>query len=303
MGDAQDIGGNVAPVTPPRRVAILAVLLCLLLLTACGQTATPSPTPPPPTPTVEPWSPPPGNPGPVEISYIDNCGFLIVGDGKKVLIDAHHLAVPEDIRKAIETARPPFDDVDLIVITHNHADHFDAGVLGRALEANPRAVVAASEQVVLDMSRAWAGYEAAKDRLVGFKPGRGERVRVTLQGIGLEALNLPHGTGAQNVGFILHLAGKKLLHTGDILNTGQLTPYNLREDHLDVAFFEVVWLMEKAYPRNGIAAIINTLGAEWIVPMHPSPYRFGSEELMKSLQEQYPKSLLFRGPMEPMVVE
>ncbi len=85
------------------------------------------------------------------------------------------------------------------------------------------------------------------------------------------------------MGFVLHLAGKKLLHTGDILNTAQLAPYDLQDDHLDVAFFEVVWLMEKAYPRNGIAAIVNILGAEWIVPMHPSPYRFGSEELMATL--------------------
>ncbi|HQJ52015.1 MAG TPA: hypothetical protein PKW05_09600 [Anaerolineae bacterium] len=53
--------------------------------------------------------------------------------------------------------------------------------------------------------------------------------------------------------------------------------------------------MERVYPKNGIAAMINARAAAWIVPMHPSPYRFGSEELMKSP--------LFRGAMEAMVVE
>ena len=289
----------------------LAAILGAALLCACRQAAAPtSSTPtltrpaalPTATPAVEDWSPPASPVGPIEISYIDNCGFLIAGGGKKVLIDAHHLGVPEDIRVAMETGQSPFDSVDLILITHNHYDHFDAGVLGRALEANPDVMVAASEQVVGDMSRAWAGYAQAKDRLVGFRPGRGERVRVTLQGIGLEALNLPHGTSALNVGFIIHLAGKKLLHTGDILNPTQVAAYNLRDDHLDLAFFEVTWLMERAFQKNGRATIINIIGAEWIAPMHPSPFKFNSPELMQSLEAQYPKILLYRAAMEPLVL-
>lgn len=280
-------------------IAWLAVIVCVLALAACSPAATPTPVRPTAVPTATSlpagWAPPDSPAGPVEISYIDNSGFLIAGGGKKILIDAHHLGVPADIRSAIETAQPPFDDVDLILITHNHYDHFHAGMLGRALEASPQTVVATTGETVADMERSFAGFERVKERIKGFLPAKGERMQVTLNGIGLEVLNLPHGVTPENVGFIIHLAGKKLLHTGDLINPALPAVYNLTADGLDLAFVPLWYL-------TGRATIVDIVGAEWIVPMHCSPEEYNIGDTFQVLKERYPKSMLFRTRMEPQTL-
>lgn len=289
------------------RIAWLAVIVCGLALAACGPEATPTPAGPTAVPTVTPlpagWAPPDSPAGPVEISYIDNSGFLITGAGKKILIDAHQLGVPADIRTAIEAAQPPFDGVDLILITHNHYDHFHAGTLGRALEASPQVMVATTEQTVAEMEHNYAGFAWVKERIQGFAPARGERMQVTLNGIGLEVLNLPHGVTPENVGFVIHLAGKKLLHTGDVINPGLPAVYNLTADGLDLAFVPLYYLTDPQYLKDdGRGTIVDVVGAEWIVPMHCEPEEYAIGDTYQVLKQRYPHIMLFRTRMEPQVL-
>jgi glyoxylase-like metal-dependent hydrolase (beta-lactamase superfamily II) len=67
----------------------------------------------------------------VTITFLANEGVMLSSGGKKVLIDALFLkyetgyAVPADSTlSALAKARPPFDSVDLILVTHRHGDHF-----------------------------------------------------------------------------------------------------------------------------------------------------------------------------------
>lgn len=85
--------------------------------------------------------------GPIELTYIANEGFLITGGGKKVLVDAllregipesYLRPAPETLKK-MEASQPPFDGVDLVLATHFHRDHFNAGSVAAHLRANPRA--------------------------------------------------------------------------------------------------------------------------------------------------------------------
>jgi hypothetical protein len=57
----------------------------------------------------------------VEVTYIGNEGFLLQGNGKKVLIDAlyrggfsGYLVIPIERRIKMETSQPPFNDIDRI---------------------------------------------------------------------------------------------------------------------------------------------------------------------------------------------
>ncbi|MCP4653821.1 MAG: MBL fold metallo-hydrolase, partial [bacterium] len=88
-----------------------------------------------------------------------NEGVLIETGGKKILVDAlfrepnpAYAAPPKEVLEKLETAQPPFDDVDLILATHNHGDHFDARSVVRHLRHNPRAVFLAEalEKKVID---------------------------------------------------------------------------------------------------------------------------------------------------------
>ena len=72
------------------------------------------------------------------VRYVANSGMLVSVDGRHFLIDApirdgiepYPTSSPEE-RVRLETARPPYDGVDAILITHWHEDHFSAEAIPR----------------------------------------------------------------------------------------------------------------------------------------------------------------------------
>ena len=68
----------------------------------------------------------------ISITYIANCGFLCESPSQKVLIDPFgtsfgnlfNLPSTETMTE-IETGTTPFDQINLVLITHIHGDHFD----------------------------------------------------------------------------------------------------------------------------------------------------------------------------------
>jgi glyoxylase-like metal-dependent hydrolase (beta-lactamase superfamily II) len=95
----------------------------------------------------------------VEITYIANEGVLLASGDKQVLIDglhrndrtfSHYAFLPTAERKRIETAKAPFDKIDLLLFSHRHYDHFHAEAAGLHLQHNPNTLLVSSQQVVSD---------------------------------------------------------------------------------------------------------------------------------------------------------
>ena len=79
----------------------------------------------------------------LKVTYVANEGFLIESQTKKVLIDVifntgfgQYLVATKDIQKKLHKALPLFNDVDLVLVTHKHADHFEQVSVGRHLINN-----------------------------------------------------------------------------------------------------------------------------------------------------------------------
>ncbi len=86
------------------RIIAIFLLLCILLCSSCSGT------------------PPEGD---LQISYLDvgqgDCSFLLLPDGKTILIDAGN---PENGQKIIQYIRDTgTDTLDYVIATHPHADH------------------------------------------------------------------------------------------------------------------------------------------------------------------------------------
>ena len=68
------------------------------------------------------------------VTFVGNSGFLIAVGDKKVIINAFFegfppgYTPPANVRDLLVKAQPPFDNVDLIPVTHAHGDHFSAAV-------------------------------------------------------------------------------------------------------------------------------------------------------------------------------
>lgn len=226
---------------------------------------------------------PPPQPGTVEITYIANEGVLISSGGKKVLIDGLHREykrsypfLPEPHREKIETAKPPFDAIDLILVSHQHLDHFHPESVGRYLAHNPRATLVSSEQVTGEVEKQFADYALIRSRVTAVTPPLTQRIAMTAAGIDVELLGVGHGTGRnasiQNLGHLVKLGGKKLLHLGDADTAPEiLERLHLDEEGIDVAFLPIWFLTgtdgpavvrEHIKPKNIVAVHMPASGAD-----------------------------------------
>ncbi len=213
---------------------MLYVSLALFLLAGCSRDPATS-TPIPPTPEFillgegEINADEPG----IETTYICNEGFLIVSSDKKILVDAlfeghpDYGTIPPERRALMEKALPPFDEVDLVLVTHDHSDHFEWNVARKHLENNPQAILVSTEEATTELR------ELFPDRVKAVNLEEGERAQFTLNEIELEAVGLVHTV--PHVGFIFTVDGKRFLHIGD----GRRFIPQSSEERFDLAFVHV----------------------------------------------------------------
>ena len=294
--------GRMSQARRPRRAAVLATLLLLVgavMLAGCGGAKTPEPTATP-TSVLGPTAAVP--PSQLGITFVDNDCFLLVADGKKILVDAHERIVSREIWSAIQEARPPFDGVDLLLVSHNHADHFDPDLIGPQLLLSPNALLATTQEVADALEAGFPDYAQVQDRVRVFGPAEGERVSVTLNGIEMEVLYLSHDYSVFNLGFILRFGDKTLLHTGDTFPPHLLT-YDFPQDNLDFAFVPYFYFGDGPYMEDGVPVVLDMLQAKHLIPMHHSARTANLDAVLDQIGERCPNCVLFRKAMETLVVE
>ena len=216
--------------------------------------------------------------GSLTMTFLANEGVMLASGGKKVLIDALFLkyktgfATPADsTQAALALARPPFDNVDLILATHYHGDHFHPQPVAAHLVANPRATLATSSQVIDSLRGRVRAGSPLDSRILVRTTAPGARRREVINGIPVEFLGIPHGTGPSNhlaiehLVYIVELGGKRVLHVGDAI----LSDENVRAFRLDTARIDVAlvptWV---ATGRSSRQAIERWVKPKQVVAFH-----------------------------------
>ena len=250
----------------------------------------------------------------VEITYLGNEGFLLVAGDRKVLVDAlvatdmpSYVDQAPELRQQLLEAEPPFDGVDLVLATHEHGDHFDAQAVGRHLVANPEATFVSTPGAVRRLEREFAGFVTIGNRVHAVSPPA-DRPR-SMDGLGLTVLNLHHGKDRSyrtpdNNGYLIELAGMRLLHIGDTeVTADELRPLDLPGREIDLAFIPS-WYFD-ARPWKG--AVEAAIRPRETVVMHLAP-RFATEsrtsnqrqsrERVPRIRKAYPDAIVFERPLE-----
>lgn len=233
----------------------------------------------------------------VELVYLANEAYL-VDDGKRaVLIDAF---VPRPYKvyeplapatwQAMLQSTPPFDRVVAAVVTHHHADHFQAEAAAAFLAAHPDVLLYGPPSITGPMRE--AGYEG--HQLVTALPEYGERERIELDGIDIELLRLRHkplrDDDVPHLGVLLEVDEVRVLHLGDAYpDRENFAPFELASAALTLAivpdwFFATQWF--PAGPR---------LVTELIAPactLATHVVRDGRDAALASLQAEFPELLL-----------
>ena len=224
------------------------------------------------------------------MTFLANEGVLLSSGGKKVLIDALFLkyktgfATPADsTQAALAAARAPFDNVDLILATHYHGDHFHPQPVAAHLAANPGATLATSLQVIDSLRGRMRKGGPADARILDRTAASGVRRREIINGIPVEFLGIPHGSGPSNhlaiqhLAYIVDLGGKRVLHIGDAI----LSDENVRAFRLDTARIDVAlvptWVVTGRASRQAIE--------RWVKPRQVVAFHVGEGEADRASRE------------------
>lgn len=240
----------------------------------------------------------------IEVVYLGNEGFLVQAGETKVLVDAlqgpgleGYVTLPNPTRASLEAAEPPFDGIDLVLITHHHPDHFDIESVSRFLRANPDAELVSTGQTARRLSHE----PAFGNRVKALEPRPGEPVAVRAGGVDVQVFALHHGTSSDvaNLGFLVEQGGVRWLHVGDTaVSAEELTVESFPRREVDVWFVPYWHLLD-----DELAAKRDAVGAKRIVAMHvPSadaPQRwFGDggslESLIDALEARGDDVVVFR---------
>jgi L-ascorbate metabolism protein UlaG (beta-lactamase superfamily) len=158
-----------------------------------------------------------------EVRYIANAGMLVTVSDRRFLIDAPirdsippYAASSTKERALLEEAQAPYDNVDAILITHWHEDHFDRAAVANHLTRNPRTILITSPEVI-DRVRAVAPH-LPESQLRGVLPTPGNATQVIVRGVPVHVLRIRHNPTRrppeQHVGFLIG-ASTPVLHVGD----------------------------------------------------------------------------------------
>ncbi len=162
----------------------------------------------------------------VQITYIANAGVLIESEEIKILIDGLHRPYREEYRsldarnrQKIEHALPPFENIDLILITHIHGDHFHPLSVAGYLENSPSTYLVASKQTIDSIRSNYSDLKKIKDRIIIAGPTTSIPDTITIRDVKLTAYDLAHSgtrfSWIRNIGFLIHVHGNSFFHPGD----------------------------------------------------------------------------------------
>jgi L-ascorbate metabolism protein UlaG (beta-lactamase superfamily) len=213
-------------------------------------------------------------PAPLVLAYLANEGVLISSGTHKVLIDAifnrphpDYRAPSSEVLEQMLAGTPPFDGVDLLLVTHNHPDHFAAPLAAKYMAASAGTILVAPADAVADLRKAaeWAKIEA---RVVSLDLKIGERAAPDPKGIPLAAFRTLHSSNVEspmNLLFLFELDGWRVFHEGD--SRGK--PEDYRGFGLELQPIDLA-LVHYWFPLDPVASIYlqKDLKLEHIALMH-----------------------------------
>ena len=233
---------------------------------------------------------------PLTVTYIANCGFVVECGDEKILIDAlfggwespWYFSPPDSAVQLMTAARPPFDDVDLIAVTHTHRDHFDAHIVVSYMKENREAIIVCPPQVVQQMQTC-EQYTALEERIHLVAAPPDSTVIMALGGIEMRILPGRHSpyyeedeaTGetvdrhgdVQHLEYLFTINGRKLFHCGDaeLNDFERYRNFGLGNESIDLAF--VPWWNASEQLSFTQRLVRDVIRPDRIILMHLIPDR------------------------------
>lgn len=181
----------------------------------------------------------------LDVTYIANAGFLIESKGKQVIIDAlfmngwdNYLIPADSVVSDIINQQDPFDHSTLMLITHNHGDHFNAAMVVAYLTGNSENKLIAPPKVTDELIK-HPDYKKFENQIVPVDKLSRNHNDTIIQGIRVRSFFIQHDARPQieNLGFLIDMDHLKIFHSGD--NNGsdiaEFETLQLQNENIDLA--------------------------------------------------------------------
>jgi L-ascorbate metabolism protein UlaG (beta-lactamase superfamily) len=243
----------------------------------------------------------------ISITYIANCGFLIEMDSYKIIIDGlfkrghNYYPVPDTVsQKLLVSNQYPFNDIDLILVSHVHEDHFDKDMVIECMLNNPLVKLLCPQQVMDRIIEAGSVYDQLKSRMIECTPDTFTSQFIRVEDIEIYACRLPHPgerhKNVQNIAYLISVHGKTVFHSADIdpHQIDRYTGIKLNEMDIDIGF------INEDFSRIENASLAKEfINAKHNIAMHlPDPVAKGWSDSVKAKPDLYMNPFLFTEKME-----
>lgn len=246
----------------------------------------------------------------VTISYLKNDGVLIKSENIRMVADSMFLNMHTFLDHYEDSEFEPmkkgegrFADLDLILVSHTHEDHYDAKLVGEHLIRNSKTRLLGPEAMRLDMVERFSRFDEISERVLNAEYELGvatvllkSPIRVTAYP--LSHFGIPVADGFQNVAFLVEIEGKRIIHFGDSDVTPEnLALYDFSEMDLDVAILPY-WRMNT---EEYAALVKERISADVFVAAHvPLASVEESSEVIEAL---FDNAVVFVEGSEDIVLE
>ena len=236
------------------------------------------------------------------IRHIANEGVILEHGETRVMIDGlfredfddYYFSLTGKNLEDLENARGPFANIDLLLTTHKHADHFRPQSVGDYLRAEPKTLFLGTPQTVADLKSMLSDFDDLKARIsVVSLPWYGQEAR-TLAGVHVRALAMKHGpnrskVAIQNHSWVVTIGGKNILHLGDAYtDTANYEPFDWEALDIDVALVPFWFFMSK----NGTRMVRDVIKPDHIIAIHVE--RKSVAEFKEEMKKIWPEMIVFQ---------
>jgi L-ascorbate metabolism protein UlaG (beta-lactamase superfamily) len=153
----------------------------------------------------------------IQVRYLGNMGVLVSSSKGQVLIDALHeqyepdyLYPPKHLTDSIIKGIQPYDQVQYLLFSHRHRDHFSRNLSAEFLARNPQTTLITHAQIADSLP----GSEQIV-RIDEKLPKAYSNVEISIQPLFLKHTWPERHYQTHNFGYLISMSGKKLIHLGD----------------------------------------------------------------------------------------
>lgn len=258
---------------------------------------------------------------PAKVTYIANEGFLIEMGSRNILIDAifddrtiiAYVHVPDEKALSLmQASKAPFDEIDLVLVTHSHRDHFSAAPVLEHLKGNPSGVLIGPPQVVDALRAVEPELEDVGMTVREIDLDLFESAELEVDGIHVRAIRLRHSahmetdeqTGEQvnrhafveNLIYLVEFEGLKMLHVGDATLYENLELFE--QDRFQKKKIDIVFLNFFDWSDETKSVLDRWMTPDHVVFMHLPPEPDKILKIKARLLQTFPNAVVFAEPME-----